>query len=106
MQPLTQRSQFAPIFAIDVDDLNHDGIKDVFMAGNFYGLKPETGRYDAGYGCTLFGNGKQELNYISPAESGLFVRGEVRDIKTLHTLKGEYIIVARNNEPLEIFKKN
>ncbi len=105
MQPLPQQTQFAPVFAIDVNDLNNDGIKDVFMAGNFYGLKPETGRYDAGYGFTLLGN-RQQLNYIKPEESGLFVKGEVRDIKTLHTLKGEYIIIARNNEPLEIFKKN
>jgi len=86
--------------------LNNDGLKDIFMAGNFYGLKPEVGRYDAGYGYTLLANSQHDFIYDKPSASGLFIKGEVRDIKTIKTSKGEYIIVARNNDALQLFRKN
>ncbi len=106
MQPLPLQTQLSPVFAVITDDLNDDGVKDLFMAGNFYGLKPEVGRYDAGYGFTLISDKNHHFNYIKPLQSGLFVKGEVRDIKTIQTSKGKYIIVARNNDALEIFRKN
>ncbi|MDB5138258.1 MAG: repeat protein [Mucilaginibacter sp.] len=106
MQPLSVRAQFSPVFGILVTDLNNDGINDLFLGGNFYGLKPEVGRYDASYGVALLGNKKHGFNYISPTKSGLFMTGEVRDISTINTKNGKQIIVARNNDALQLFKKN
>jgi hypothetical protein len=106
MKPLPQVVQTTPVFAVLADDLNDDGWKDLFMAGNFYGLKPEVGRYDAGYGYTLLSDKQHNFVYDKPSQSGLFIKGEVRDIKTIKTSKGQYIIVARNNDALQIFKKN
>ncbi|MEP6681811.1 MAG: VCBS repeat-containing protein [Parafilimonas sp.] len=106
MKQLPQSVQTTPVFAALADDLNNDGLKDIFMAGNFYGLKPETGRYDAGYGYTLLADKQHNFMYDKPSQSGLFIKGEVRDIKSIHTSKGEYIIVARNNDALQIFRKN
>ena len=105
MKPLPLQAQFSPIFGILVTDLNADGYKDIFLGGNFYGLKPETGRFDASYGVSLFGNGQHNFKYSSPAETGLFVRGEVRDIREIKTGKSTVILVARNNETIQIFKK-
>ena len=106
MDPLPQYAQFAPVFAALVTDINSDGIPDLFMAGNFYGLKPEVGRYDASYGVTLLANRQHQYTYINPGSTGLFIKGEVRDIKQINTSKGACIIIARNNEPLQIFRKN
>ncbi|MDB5017938.1 MAG: repeat protein [Mucilaginibacter sp.] len=106
MQPLPVRAQFSPVFSILVTDLNNDGIKDLFLGGNFYGLKPEVGRYDASYGVAFLGNKTHGFNYISPTKSGLFVTGEVRDISTINTKNGKQIIVARNNDALQLFKQN
>jgi hypothetical protein len=106
MQPLPVRAQFSPVFSILVTDLNNDGIKDLFLGGNFYGLKPEIGRYDASYGVAFLGNKTHGFNYISPTKSGLFVTGEVRDISTINTKNGKQIIVARNNDALQLFKQN
>lgn len=106
MRPLPQRAQFAPVYAALVTDLDGDGRQDLFMAGNFFGLKPETGRYDAGYGCTLLDRGQEGYEYLSPGRSGLFVPGEVRDLAVIHTAKGLCIVAARNNETLRIFRKN
>jgi hypothetical protein len=76
------------------------------MGGNFFGLKPEVGRYDATYGVTFLGNSGHTFTYISPTESGLFVKGEIRDIKSARTSKGDLLFVARNNDSLQIFGKS
>lgn len=106
MQPLPIRAQFSPVFGILAADINHDGITDLFLGGNFYGLKPEVGRYDASYGVTLLGNKKHGFDYMEPAKSGLFIKGEVRDIATIKTKNGTQIIIARNNDALQIYKAN
>ena len=105
MQPLPFMAQIAPVFGITIGDFNNDGFKDIFLGGNFYGLKPEMGRWDASYGCTLLGNANDAFSYMSPSVSGLFVKGEVRDIQQIKTNTGTLIVVARNNDALQIFSK-
>lgn len=105
MQALPLRAQFSPVFGILVDDFNGDGVKDIITAGNFYGLKPEVGRLDASYGVTLLGTKQNTFTYDAPANSGLFIKGEVRDIKEINTKNGKLVIVARNNDELQIFKR-
>jgi enediyne biosynthesis protein E4 len=106
MQPLPVRAQFSAVFSILAIDINGDGIKDLVLGGNFYGLKPEVGRYDANYGTTFLGNKNHGFDYAPPANTGLFVKGEVRDIAPINTKKGKAIIVARNNDALQLFLKN
>lgn len=104
MKPLPVRAQLSPVFSALVTDINGDGIKDIFLAGNFYGVKPEIGRFDANYGVTFLGNKATGFDYITPANSGLFIKGEVRDGKEISSKAGKLIIVARNNDALQIFK--
>lgn len=103
-QQLPLMAQLAPVFGAVATDLNDDGLQDLFLAGNFYGLKPQTGRLDASYGVALLGNGKGQYAGITPAVSGLLVKGEARDIKTIAGANGsQYIVVAVNNQPLQLF---
>ncbi len=105
-QPLPVMAQLAPVFGVLATDINGDGVTDLFLAGNFYGLKPQTGRFDASYGTTLLGDGHGHFNYISPGSSGLLVKGEARDIKVVKAANGDsFIIVAMNNEPLYLFNR-
>ena len=84
--------------------INPIHIKDLLLAGNFYGLKPQTGRLDASYGVTLLADGYGHYTYTPPAASGLLIKGEARDIKTIAAANGShYIIVAVNNQPLYLF---
>ena len=106
MTPLPIMAQLSPVFAIMVKDLNLDGIPDIFFGGNFYGLKPQTGRLDASYGATFLGNKNHSFTYVDVATSGLFVKGEVRDVAAVKNRKGDgYILVARNNDRLMLFKR-
>ncbi len=100
-------AQIAPMFGIVVMDLNGDGKSDLFMGGNFYCLKPQTGRLDAGYGTSLINKGNGEFTYLGVKESGLFINGEARDMVTVKTSKGNTtLIVSMNNEKLYLFEKN
>lgn len=106
MQALPVEAQLSPVFASLVYDLNSDGFEDIFMAGNFYGLKPQSGRFDASYGTLLLGDGHNHFTYMAPVKSGLFIRGEVRDAKMLNQkTKNPLLLVARNNDDLILFQK-
>ncbi|MES2332982.1 MAG: VCBS repeat-containing protein [Bacteroidota bacterium] len=105
MQALPVMAQLSPVFGITAADLNGDGKKDIFMGGNFYGLKPQTGRFDAGYGTTLINDG-QHFTYHKPAETGLFIKGEARDVAEVKLANGDRcIVVSMNNDKLYFFKK-
>ena len=99
-------AQLSPVFATVVYDLNKDGLPDIFLAGNFYGLKPQTGRFDASYGTLLLGDPQHRFHYVAPKQSGLFVKGEVRDAVMLNPAgKNPLLLVARNNDNLLLFQK-
>jgi len=103
---LPREAQVSKLFAFDITDVNQDGNLDVVAGGNFYGVSTYQGRYDGSYGLLMQGNGKGGFDAISLAEAGFVMDGEVRDIKMLHTADGgEMMLVARNNDALQVFKK-
>jgi hypothetical protein len=105
IEPFPQAAQLSYVFGTYIGDLNGDRRKDVFMGGNFYGLKPQAGRFDACYGTTLISQ-TGAFSYISPSKSGLRINGEAREIRPVKKADGGiYIIVAMNNLPLYIFEK-
>ncbi len=105
MQPLPARAQFSPVFTILVTDISGTGKNDLFLGGNFYGVKPEIGRYDANYGTVMHNKGHRSFEYMPPGQSGLFITGEVRDAAAVDTKNGKSIIIARNNDALQLYKK-
>ena len=78
-QALPVEAQLSPVYAAVVYDLDGNGMNDIFLAGNFYGLKPQTGRFDASYGTLFLQDRQHHFQYVSPKQSGLFVPGEVRN---------------------------
>jgi hypothetical protein len=105
LEALPVEAQIAPVFAIAVDDFNKDGHQDIWLGGNFYGLKPQVGRHDASRGTLLMGKGKRAFEALSPAEAGIYVEGEVRDAVTIETVKGRLMLISRNNEETLIYRK-
>jgi hypothetical protein len=104
---LPLESQVAPVYGITVEDLDEDGHKDIWLGGNFYALKPQVGRCDASRGVFLKGSGAaRSFSYISPKASGIYVTGEVRDVKALRTDNGLKVLIARNNHSVLQFEKN
>jgi hypothetical protein len=103
---LPAQLQWSPVFSFLTDDVNKDGKPDILSAGNFYGVLPYEGRYDAGLGSVLLNTGRNHFDLMSPYQSGFSARGEVRDIKKIKLADGtECILVSRNNDTIRIFKK-
>jgi len=77
---LPREAQLAPVFGMAVADFDGDGAEDVFLAQNFFALRPEISRQDAGGGLLLLGNGRGNFRAVSPDEAGTFMLGEMRGL--------------------------
>ena len=71
-------AQLAPAFAVCVGDVNADGNEDLFFSQNFFAVRPEDPRNDAGTGLWLLGQGDGVFSALGPSESGVRVDGEQR----------------------------
>jgi hypothetical protein len=105
LRPLPREAQFAPVYAILVDDFDADGRVDILLGGNFDGVTPLRGRYDASYGLLLRGDGSGGFASVELEESGLEIEGQVRDMKWLRQANGgRAVVVARNNSALAVLR--
>jgi enediyne biosynthesis protein E4 len=105
MEQLPVEAQFAPIYAALAGDFDGDGRIDLLLGGNFSGVPPVLGRYDASYGLMLKGDAAGHLTPVDMTSSKLVIEGEVRHMAALRGAKGErLIVVARNNDKLEILR--
>jgi len=105
LEALPLEAQVAPIYAIVADDMDNDGIKDLLLLGNFHGLKPEVGFQSANKGVFLKGEGNRAFTYVTNAQSGITVNGEVRDASLLDIDGQKAILVARNNQKALLFSQ-
>lgn len=104
MEALPLPAQFSPVYGICVEDVDQDGKLDVLLGGNLYGVKPEVGRYDASYGLWLKGNGDGTFQPIRTRDSGLNLEGQVRDLEKLEVNGRRLLLVAKNNEPMQVYE--
>ena len=74
------------------------------MGGNFYESKPEVGIYDASYGVLLQGDGRGNFTAVNENQSGMMVKGAVRDIVEVKTTKKKLVLITKNNEPMEVLE--
>ncbi|MBS1662634.1 MAG: VCBS repeat-containing protein [Bacteroidetes bacterium] len=92
-QDLAKDLQLSPIFVFQPLDSSNS-----FLAGgNFFGVMPYEGQYDAA-----------SLQFFTKNQTRLLdIKGQVRDIKWLRTAKyGKILIEARNNDSLQFFRPN
>lgn len=105
LHPLPKEVQYGPIYAIQPFDVNQDGNLDVLLGGNFSGVGPGRGRYDASFGWYLQGNGKGGFQLQFPAKSGFWLEGESRRFGLLPSPRqGSLLLVGRNNGPLSLWE--
>ncbi|MBK8501260.1 MAG: hypothetical protein IPL46_03105 [Saprospiraceae bacterium] len=105
LKALPMAAQISPVFGIVADDFTDDGLPDIWLGGNFYTLKPQVGRLNASRGVLLEATGGRNFTEVSPLQSGIDVKGEVRDAVSLHTSKGKFLLIARNNDDILVYQK-
>ncbi len=105
IKPLPREAQYFPVYGICPGDFDNDGNTDIVLAGNFFGSRIKFSDYDAGKGLLLRGDGKGNFTPLDDLRSGLFIRGEARDVAGIRTPGGSGLIVfALNNDSLRLYK--
>ena len=105
-KPLPTEAQYAPVYSILSLDANKDGKKDLLLAGNNSWTRIKYGRYSANHGTLLIGDGKGNFSYVSQANSGLNIRGNVRSILDIKTGDRVNIFFGMNNGPVLSYRLN
>ena len=103
---LPNMAQLSSINDLLVNDFNHDGNLDVLIAGNLYVSEIETPRNDAGTGLLLMGDGTGNFQEVPVLESGFFSNLDAKKLTTLKIAGSSYIVVANNNDRMQLFKIN
>ena len=99
--PLPAVAQYAPVYSILVDDIDHDKKPDLLLMGNNSRMRLRIGKVDANHGLLLHNDGSWQFSERSSQETGLSVRGDVRDAKKVD----DYIIVGVNGEKILTFRQ-
>jgi hypothetical protein len=99
---LPDELQLSPVFSFSA--LQEKTNRNFLAAGNFYGVIPYEGRYDALLPTAFSFN--KTTNDFKTGMAVPAVDGEVRDVKWIKSANGKQImVVARNNMALQFFKK-
>jgi len=76
--PLPDEAQFTAASHAEVFDYNNDGNEDLFLSQNFFEVRPEFPRLDAGRGLLLRGDGRGQFEVVPGQQSGIKAYGEQR----------------------------
>ncbi len=106
IRPLPALAQIAPVFGMQVHDVDGDGNLDLLLVGNSYATDVLVGRYDAGKGLLLRGDGRGHFAPVSLARTGLLADRDARAFATVATGPGQELwLVSNNNDTLQVFRR-
>jgi enediyne biosynthesis protein E4 len=105
---LPYQAQIAPIYGMMPYDYDGDGLLDVMMVGNDYGMELLQGRADGFNGLVLKNMGKNGGNNMFKAielnESGIYVPNDARALSRVHLgNQKELILATQNHGALTVF---
>ena len=104
MQALAPEVQFSCVCDINCTDLNGDGYKDLILGGNDAGFMPQFSKLDASYAHLLLNDGKGNYNRVENAESGLKIKGDIKQILEVE-IDGElHLLTLINDQQPQLFK--
>jgi enediyne biosynthesis protein E4 len=98
--PFPNEAQEFPVRDLLIDDFNHDGSKDLLLVGNNYAARAQTGREDAGKGLLLLQS--KTGSFSAAGNTGFLADKDARRMTRIDDL----IIIANNNDAIEIFHIN
>ncbi len=98
IKPLPMQVQLSSVNAILPMAVNNDGKIDLILGGNRFDFLPQFSRIDASYSHVLINKGNGNFEWLNNSETGISLRGQIRDIKTIATKKSKQILILQNNE--------
>jgi hypothetical protein len=96
--------QLSSVHAILCADVNGDGRPDLLLGGNNFGLLPQFGRLDASFGHVLLNEGSESFRHLGTAESGVELRGQVRDLVPVQIGDRRHVLFLQNDTLPVLFR--
>ncbi len=103
--PLPEYAQVSAVNGMISADLDHDGNKDIILAGNFFPFRVQLGPSDAGIGLVLKGRGDCTFSPMTYPETKLFLPGDIRNIIEVKGKNHFFVVAAKNNGQLQILER-
>jgi hypothetical protein len=100
LSALPKEVQYSTVNAVQVNDVNEDGVADLLVGGNDYKYKPQFGRQDASMGWICYGEEK-DGNITFADCRPLGISGEIRAIKKLNE---NQIVLGINNGEIKVYE--
>jgi len=94
LHALPTGAQLAPIYGMLPYDLDQDGLLDLLMVGNDYGMELLQGRADGFYGLALRNEGGGRWAPMDRSKSGFFVPGDARALTRLQRADQRSLLLA------------
>jgi hypothetical protein len=96
MHVLPNEAQFAPLYGIQCRDVDGDGLPDLILVGNDYGMETGQGRADALNGLVMLNKGDGRFAPQRFGTSGFLVRGDAKALATVQ-VGGQTMVAATQN---------
>ena len=104
ISPLPMQAQLAPIYGMLPYDIDQDGLLDLLLVGNDYGMELLQGRTDAFHGLVLRNTGNNQFRAMELEESHFFVPHDARALTRIGVAGGKELLLAtQNRDALLIF---
>ncbi|WP_282134264.1 VCBS repeat-containing protein [Seonamhaeicola maritimus] len=107
LHKIPNEAQFTSVNTFQKIDLKESGFC-IIAAGNLYNAEVETPRNDAGVGSVIKFNDKGEFSLLPTSITGLFIKGEIRNLQTIRLGKEgqQGVLFARNDDTLKLMQIN
>jgi hypothetical protein len=99
-------TQMSSINAIEVADLNNDGKLDLIVGGNHFDYQPQYERLDANFVDVLLQKQNGQFEVLDPIQSGILLKGQMRDIKKINRQGKVQFLFLQNNDYPVLFQTN
>ena len=106
IRTLPREVQFSCVCDIYCQDLNGDKKIDLVMAGNDAGFTPQFSKLDASFGHVLINQGDGQFKRIESRESGLLIKGDVRQLMQIDVNGQSHLLVGINSDQPKLLKFN
>jgi len=97
------QAQWSPVYSIASVDINKDGLADIVMGGNESYVRVRLGRNSSSRGMVFLNKGKGNFEYVPNQKSGIVLKGDVREIKTIEVSSQTTLVVGSVGNPVQTF---
>ncbi len=100
---LPSSAQLAPIYGMMPYDVDKDGLLDLLMVGNDYGMELLQGRADAFDGLVLKNMGNNQFKSIELDQSHFYIPNDARALTRINANGKELFLATQNKGAMKVF---